>query len=105
MLPDRVSNPGPLTYKSGALPIALRGPAAFDRVWHKGLLYKLQSMGITGRSLLQWFTDYLHNRKRRVVLPGGTSDWTTISAGVPQGSIHGPLLFLVYINDIVEDIN
>ena len=60
-------------------------------------------MGITG-SLLKWFTDYLHNRKQRVVLPGETSDWTTISAGVPQGSIH-PLLFLVYINDIVEDIN
>ena len=77
---------------------------AFDGVWHTGLVYKLQSMGITG-SLQQWFTDYLYNRKQRVVLPGGTSDWTTISAGVPQGSILDPLLFLVYINDIVEDIN
>ena len=42
---------------------------AFDRVWHKGLLYKLQTVGITGH-LLQWFTDYLNNRKQRVVLPG-----------------------------------
>ena len=42
----------------------------FDRVWHKGLLYKLQTVGITGH-LLQWFTDYLNNRKQRVVLPGG----------------------------------
>ena len=77
---------------------------AFDTVWHQGLLYKLQTVGITG-SLLLWFTDYLHNRKQRVVLPGGISDWTTISAGVPQGSILGPLQFLIYINDIVEDIN
>ena len=78
---------------------------AFDRVWHQGLLYQLQTVGITG-SLVLWFTNYLHNRKQRVVLPGGISDWTTISAGVPpHGSILGPLLFLIYINDIVEDIN
>ena len=77
---------------------------AFDRVWHKGLLSKLDPVGISG-GLLRWFRDYLlDNRKHIVVLSGASSDWVTINAGVPQGSIFGPLLFLVYINDIVTDI-
>ena len=76
---------------------------AFDRVWHKGLLIKLESVGISGR-LLRWFCDYLENRKQRVVLPGASSKWATITVGVPQGSILVPLLFLIYINDIVIDI-
>ena len=65
---------------------------AFDRVWHKGLLYKLETAGISG-SLLSWFTDYLNDRLQRVVLPGGSSAWTPIKAGIPQGSILDPLLF------------
>ena len=75
----------------------------FDRVWHKGLIRKLEAAGITG-TVLRWFTYYLKDRKQRVVIPGAKSNWNYIKAGVPQGSILGPLPFLIYINDIVSEI-
>ncbi len=56
---------------------------AFDRVWHKGLLFKLHNFGVTGR-LLNWFSSYLTHRKQRVILPGVFSSWNVIKAGVPQ---------------------
>ena len=66
---------------------------AFDKVWHKGLIYKLKQNGMSGK-LLNLIIDFLSNRKQRIVLNGKHSSWTNIEAGVPQDSILGSLFSL-----------
>ena len=76
---------------------------ASDKVWHKGLIYKLKQNGISGK-LLNLIIDFLSNRKQRVVLNGKYSSWTNVETGIPQGSILGPLFFLIYINDLSDNL-
>ena len=74
---------------------------AFDTLDHKILLHKLDYYGIKGNEL-NWFKSYLENRKQYVQIEESSSNYKTITTGVPQGSVLGPLLFLIYMNDIEE---
>lgn len=77
---------------------------AFDRVWHKGLLKKLDGYGFKG-AFIDWLTSYISNRKQQVIVRAHKSTYSNINAGVPQGSVLGPLLFLLYINDIADNLD
>ena len=74
---------------------------AFDKVSHVGVLHKLRAYGIDG-TLHRWLTSYLSNRNLQAVVGGATSQAFPVTAGVPQGSILGPTLFIVYVNDVPD---
>ena len=76
---------------------------AFDKVWHRGLLHKMKAYGITG-NLINWLNSYLKARRQKVVIRNHSSVYCEISAGAPQSSVLGLLLFIIYINDIANKL-
>ena len=85
----------------GSYIVELDFSAAFDRVSHSGLLFKLKSIGVGG-SVLSNCREFLSDRMQRVVVDGAGSEWIPIVSGGPQGSMLGPLLFIIYTSEMFE---
>lgn len=77
---------------------------AFDSVPHERLLKKVQAYGIRGR-VFRWIEGFLKNRKQRVAVNAHYSSWQHVKSGIPQGSVLGPILFILYVNDLPEQLN
>ena len=85
------------------LVVALDIARVFDRVWHAGLLEKICAKGIQG-NLLKLLENYLQGKTLRVVINGQTSQLSPMQASVPQGSVLGPILWIIYIDDLLWQI-
>ena len=77
---------------------------AFDKVPHQSLLLKLKAHYICN-DVINWIEKWLTHRRQRVIVDGGISSWTSVLSGVPQGSVLDPILFLIYITDLDDDIS
>ena len=77
---------------------------AFDKVPHNRLIGKLQSYGIS-EDITEWVKSFLNERKQKVIINGKESDWKDVTSGIPQGSVLGPFLFVIYINDLPDNVD
>ena len=94
---------GTLDSGSGVDFIYLDYSKAFDSVPHLRLISKLQAYGVWGY-LLKWIKSFLNGRQQKVILNGSSSKWIKVTGGVPQGSVLGPPLFILYANDITDGV-